>query len=494
MKFSEKMIAKAGSMQRFLVIVITFVFTVFMGVIYLLTAHQSEHEIDEIFDSQLAHSAFILFNLFAESVPNIDQKSAYLPIVYHGFDDPRANNAVIEDNDALNDDKHQLESFIYENKLAYQVFNEQGKLLIKSSSAPDITFSDKKQGYSNIQIADDKWRVYTLYDKDWKFWLYVAESESIRDELISDISKQIVLPALLAFPVFLGLLFAIIRFGLAPLKQLVNSINRREAYSLKPINMEVIPQELTPVLDAINAMITRLDDALTREKRLTADTAHELRTPLSVVLIHAQNALNNSNEKDRDIALVELEKGIKRVARLLEQLLTLSKISPETIPKTTIKFHQLCQNISAEMAVKIMSKQQELELICAQQDQEICLSGSEFLLEILLRNLLDNASQYSPEKGLIKLTLQQADKQAILTVEDSGNGIDSALYSRLTERFYRQYQQQGKGAGLGLTLVKNIVDFHQGRLSFGKSSLGGLQVKVIVPVSCCEPDICCKKE
>ena len=200
-----------------------------------------------------------------------------------------------------------------------------------------------------------------------------------------------------------------------------------------------------------------------------------------MVLIHAQNALNNSNEKDRDLALFELDKGIKRVARLLEQLLTLSKISPETIPKTEIKFHQLCQGILAEMAVKVMDKQQELELFCAAEDQNLSLSGSEFLLEILIRNLLDNASQYSPEKGAIKLTIARSAKQILFTVEDSGIGIDPALYPRLTERFYRQYQQQGKGAGLGLTLVNNIVEFHQGTLSFAKSSLGGLQVKITMP-------------
>ena len=481
MKFSQRLMIKVGSIKRFLVLVITLVFTVFMAAIYLLTAYQAEHEIDEIFDAQLAHSAFILLDLFAERVPSIDQASLYLPIIYHGFDEPSSVGVVIEDDDAENDSQQENESFIYQNKLAYQVVNQQGKLLIKSSSAPDITFADKKQGYSDLQIEGERWRVYTLYDKEWKFWLYVAESESIRDELSTDISQQIVLPALIAFPVFLLLLIAIIGLGLAPLQQLVNSINRREAYSLKTINMEVIPQELTPVLNAINALIMRLDDALIREKRLTADTAHELRTPLSVVLIHAQNALNNSNEKDRDLALFELDKGIKRVARLLEQLLTLSKISPETIPKTEIKFHQLCQGILAEMAVKVMDKQQELELFCAAEDQNLSLSGSEFLLEILIRNLLDNASQYSPEKGAIKLTIARSAKQILFTVEDSGIGIDPALYPRLTERFYRQYQQQGKGAGLGLTLVNNIVEFHQGTLSFAKSSLGGLQVKITMP-------------
>jgi len=481
MKIINALSVKSGSIKGFLVSVITLLFIVYLGGVYLLSERQTKHEINEIFDAQLAHSAFILFNLLGESVATIDQTSQSLPIIYHGFEEnSAADNKEMKDISGGDEYKNN-ESFIYQNKLAYQVFNQQDKLLIKSSSAVDVAFANKKQGYSNLQIDDEMWRVYALYEQNLGFWLYVAESESIRDELSQEIAQQIVLPALVVFPFFLLLLVLIIRSGLSPLEQLVKSINRREAYSLKTIDLKVIPQELSPVLNAINALITRLDDALTREQRLTADTAHELRTPLSVVLIHAQNALCSNNEADRDIALRELDKGVKRVARLLEQLLTLSKISPETIPKTEIKFHQLCQNIVAEMAVKIINKQQELALCCDFHDQDVSILGSEFLLEILIRNLLDNASQYTPEKGTINLTIKKDNQQMLFMVEDSGKGIDPALYSRLTERFYRQYQQQGKGAGLGLTLVNNIVEFHQGELHFERSALGGLRVIVTIP-------------
>ncbi|MCG6200863.1 ATP-binding protein [Psychromonas antarctica] len=467
MKFSDALLVKSGSIKYFLLIVITLLFTFYLVAVYLISAHRAKHEIDEIFDAQLAHSAFILFNVLGENVSLIDQTNLHLPIVYHGFEV----------------DKRAVRDAVRQNKIAYQVFNQQGKLLIKSSSAPDVAFSDKKKGYSSLQIKGRLWRVYTLYDEDLDFWLYVAESGAIRNELSEGISvKIIMLPALVIFPIFLLLLAAIIRFGLAPLEQLVSSINRREAYSLKTIDLNIIPKELSPVLNAINALITRLDDALTREQRLTADTAHELRTPLSVVLIHAQNALNSDNEVDRDIALRELDSGVKRVARLLEQLLTLSKITPETLPQKALIFHQLCQNILAEMAVKIINKNQELVLCCEKEDQGICLLGSEFLLEILIRNLIDNASQYTPDKGVIKLTIKRAGQQMLLVVEDSGIGIDPALYIRLTERFYRQHQQQSKGAGLGLTLVNTIVEFHQGELSFAKSPLGGLQVTIRMPI------------
>jgi two-component system sensor histidine kinase QseC len=272
-----------------------------------------------------------------------------------------------------------------------------------------------------------------------------------------------------------------VRLGLAPLQQLVLSINKRDEHSLQAIQLDVVPSELRPVLEAINGLINRLQSALTREKQLTADTAHELRTPLSVVLIHAQNAINNNSETQRNSALNELEKGVKRVARLLEQLLTLSKINPEMIPKTELNLHHLTQTVMAEVAVKVMAKNQELILDCDPEIQNKMLLGSDFLLEILIRNLVDNASQYTPEEGQIKLTINKLDSGLQLVVEDSGIGIDSKLYSRLTQRFYRQHQQHGKGAGLGLTLVSDIVEFHQGKLTFDSSDLGGLLVKVNLP-------------
>lgn len=480
MKLTTKLMLKAGSIQRFLVVLISLLFCIYLGSSYLLSKEQTKHEIDELFDPQLAHSAFLLFDLLGESIPNIDQQSDSLPIIYHNFYGNMSRHAV-QDRAQIGKQNDVDDLFIYENKFAYQVFNEQQKLLLKSSSAPNHPFAKNQQGYSQFTVGGNVWRVYSLYDKELKFWLYVAENESIRDELTQEIVEQITLPSIVIFPVFLLLLMVSVRLGLAPLKQLVASINKRDENSLEAIQLDVIPSELRPVLEANNGLIIRLQSALTREKQLTADTAHELRTPLSVVLIHAQNALNNHSELQRNSALNELEKGVKRVARLLEQLLTLSKINPEMIPKTVLNLHHLTQSVMAEMAVKIMEKNQELILDCAAEVQSCTLLGSDFLLEILIRNLLDNASQYTPEAGQIKLTISKQNSELQLVVEDSGIGIDSKLYDRLTQRFYRQHQQQGKGAGLGLTLVRDIVEFHQGKLTFDTSDLGGLLVKVSLP-------------
>ena len=474
MKFNFKELNKFGSIEKFLLIIISILFTVYIGSAYLLGKYQTRHEVNEIFDPQLTHSAFLLFDLLGESVANIDQTSDYLPIIYHNFGGRKKGEEFSAHHTAEGGD------FIYENKFAYQVFNDSGKLLIKSSSSPEKPLSSMTEGFSSIMIGHEQWRVYSLYDKDLGFWLYVAEDEFLRNKIADEISAQIPLPALIITPLFLILIIIFIRIALAPLKQLVSSINRQDTRNLSVMKFNVIPKEIKPVVEAINSLILRLEDALIREKRLTADTAHELRTPLSVVLIHAQNALNNHSEKERNTALESLDKGVKRVARLLEQLLTLSKINPETMPRKSINLYQLTQQTMAEMAIKVMQKKQEISLHCDRHTEGEQCDGNTFLLEILMRNLIENASQYTPTNGEIKITISNIDQELTLSVEDSGVGVDPKFYSKITERFYRQNQQQGKGTGLGLTLVNNIVKYHQGTINFEKSLLGGLQVNVVL--------------
>lgn len=456
------------SINRFLIIGILSFTIFYISAIYFLSQRQAVHEIEELFDAQLSHSSYILKNLLGESVSTIDQESDYLPVVYYGFDEQE-----IPSSNAL----------FYQKKIAYQIYNLAGQLLISSGSAPNVRFSSEEVGYSDIRIKQDNWRVFTLYDEDWNFWLHVAESQSIREELATDIAKQTLWPGLAMLPFVLLLLTFIIRLALKPLKQLTVNIKKRDPKNLTAISLLQTPKEIRPVVDELNGLFIRLNDAISREQRLTADAAHELRTPLSVIMLHAQNAMAALNEEDRNNALKELETGVKRVSRLLEQLLTLSKVSPETIPVDGLVFYPLCQEVMAQMALSVMEKQQDIELICDEVTQSVKITGSHFLLEILLRNLIDNAREYSPQQGYIRLSLIKKDRYLEILIEDSGPGVKPEHYARLTDRFYREHQNKGKGAGLGLSLVKSIVDFHHGQIHFSQSSLGGLGIRVLLPIN-----------
>jgi len=468
-----KKISVNSSIKRFLIISILSFTTLYLVAIYFISTHKARHEIEELFDAQLAQSSYILLNLLGDSVSTIDQNSKHLPVVYHGLNESR-----VQDKNAL----------LYEKKVAYQIWNGKGKLLIKSGSAPLTHLSKNKEGYSRIEVKNqdgslESWRVFTLYDDDWDFWLHAAESVSIREELATDISRHTLKPGVMILPfVLLSLLF-IIRFGLHPLKQLTQNIKTREVNNLSAIELEHTPVEMKPVVDSLNELFSRLEDAITREQRLTADAAHELRTPLSVIMIHAQNAIKSDDESMRNQALHELEIGVKRVSRLLEQLLTLSKISPDTIPVEILTFYPLCQEVVAQMAPKVMAKDQDISLLCDSRLEGVKLNASAFLLEILIRNLIDNASQYTPNNGQVELSIQVHDNFLALIIEDSGPGVPMDKMEKLTDRFYRQHQQAGSGAGLGLALVNSIISFHGGRLEFGTSALGGLKVQAKLPLS-----------
>ncbi|MEH6347624.1 MAG: ATP-binding protein [Bermanella sp.] len=472
MKGLIKKISVNSSIKRFLIISILSFTTLYLVAIYFISTHKARHEIEELFDAQLAQSSYILLNLLGDSVSTIDQNSKHLPVVYHGLNESR-----VQDKNAL----------LYEKKVAYQIWNGKGKLLIKSGSAPLTHLSKNKEGYSRIEVknndgSSEMWRVFSLYDDDWDFWLHAAESVSIREELARDISRHTLKPGVIILPfVLLSLLF-IIRFGLHPLKQLTQNIRTREVNNLSAIELAHTPVEMKPVVDSLNELFSRLEDAIKREQRLTADAAHELRTPLSVIMIHAQNAIKSDDESVRDLALHELEIGVKRASRLLEQLLTLSKISPDTIPVETLKFYPLCQEAVAQMAPKVMAKDQEISLQCDTSLERITLNASAFLLEILIRNLIDNASEYTPKQGQIELLISVVKGKLTLVVQDSGSGVSQENLGKLTDRFFREHQQTGSGAGLGLALVNSIVTFHGGALEFGPSPLGGLKVQASFPL------------
>ena len=457
-----------SSINRMLMVGVLSFTIIYISAVYVLSQKQSVHEIEELFDAQLAHSSFILMNLLSESISTVNPKSEFLPIVYHGFDEfslPSKN------------------ALFYQKKVAYQIYSQQDKLLVISGSAPKKRFAEKTLGYSNTDINGETWRVFSLYDEDWDFWLHVAESATIRDELAHEIAKQTLWPAIALLPIVLLLLTLIIRSSLKPLKQLTANIKKRDPKNLTPIKLEHTPKEMKPVMEALNNLFGRLSDAISREQRLTADAAHELRTPLSVIMLHAQNAMAALSDEERDSALKELEFGVKRVSRLLEQLLTLSKVSPEIIPKEPLIFYPLCQEVMAQIAVSIFEKDQELELVCLDENRDLYVHGSAFLIEILLRNLLDNAKEYAPNNGLIKIHINKRDKFLLLYVEDNGDGVSEKNIQRLTDRFYREHQNKGKGAGLGLSLVRSIVEFHGGEIEFNQSPLGGLGVLIKLPLA-----------
>ena len=246
--------------------------------------------------------------------------------------------------------------------------------------------------------------------------------------------------------------------------------------------MAGVPEEVSPLVGALNDLFVRLEQAFNSERRFTADAAHELRTPLAALKIQAQVALRAGNETERQVALENVLRGVDRATRLLEQLLTLARVDPETAAASyaPVDLHDLAASAIKDVAQMAHAKHIELSLEAA----PTCLvSGDAAQLALLLRNLLDNAIRYTPEAGRVSVAIQQG-LGVELQIRDSGPGIPAAERERVLQRFYRIPGSGMEGSGLGLSIVQRIVELHGARLALADNAPGpGLLVKVIWPPS-----------
>ena len=217
-----------------------------------------------------------------------------------------------------------------------------------------------------------------------------------------------------------------------------------------------------------------------REKRWIADAAHELRTPLSILRVHAENAASAENDLERNQSLLQLTFGVDRSTRIVSQLLALARLEHQrTVIKTETDVLAISRSMIAGILPLAWKKHIEISLDVEDDKSWNCYIESNHI-EILLQNLISNAIKFSPNESMIHVAWIQSGNQVELNVIDSGKGVNQDDLQRLTERFFRCGEVEG--AGLGLSIVKNIVDKYQGSLFFKETKPNGLTVCVRLPV------------
>ncbi|MCM2331354.1 MAG: ATP-binding protein [Pseudomonas sagittaria] len=449
----------------------------------------AQHEIEELFDAQLAQGARLLEGMVGRDLPPatraaLQQALDAALLVEHDLDDPDAR----------------VEGHRYETKLAFQVLDDQGQVLLHSASAPPTLLPRLLQllgavdgkaqplsaraaqliGYHDVSLEDGRWRLFLRQDLADRHWILVAEREDVRGELVGKITLRSLLPDLIGLPLLALLVWSAIGLGLRPLQQVVGLIRARDAENLSPLTLAPLPQELEPMVAALNRLLLQVTGLLEREKRFLADAAHELRTPLAVLRIHAQNALEASEAADREAALQQLGAGVERATRVVTQLLTLARLEPSAL-QTAMRELDLAPYVREELAELIplaLEREQELSLDYDEAADYRLLADAPSL-GTLLQNLVGNAVQYTPHGGQVAVSLQAEAQRVCLRVADSGPGVPAEQREQLFRRFYRQ--GEGQGAGLGLSIVQRIVELHRGEIRLGEASLGGLEVAVWLP-------------
>lgn len=369
-----------------------------------------------------------------------------------------------------------------DSSLLFQIWHND-QLIITSAHSVTKPIAEFKPGYSESNFLSQRWRTYSQYFASSERWVIVAQPMNRRFELAEGMILAAVTPLVLAIPVLAIVIYFIINSGLRPLRNLSQHLQTKKVNDLSAVHLDQDVKELRPVLNTLNQLFERLNTAFIREKRFASDAAHELRTPLSVLKINAHNLGHElSAHKIDSTNLVDLENGIERMGHVVEQILLLNRVNPDQyrICFTELNLKRLCQKTISSIYPQIAGKQQEIEFI----GNDTFIMGDEFSLGVLLQNLIANASKYSPTEAKISVTLLKTTTQTILTVEDSGPGIDESEYKRIFERFYRvggdQHASAESGCGLGLAISQHIANLHNATFELAKSkTLGGLSISLI---------------
>ncbi|EPL11234.1 ATP-binding protein [Pseudomonas sp. CF161] len=408
-------------------------------ILSLFNLHDSNHEIAEVYDAQLAQNARLLLGVM--HMPLASKERGEL---YQAF------------NKALGDAMPRVDGHPYESKIAFQVWNNQGEVLVHTASAPAFSTPPTAPGFSDVlDLNNRQWRAFILEDSANNLRIWVGERGDVRSDLVERIVRHTLWPNVLGSLILAAMVWLAIGWGLKPLANMAAILRARHSGSLEPLQLQPLPSELEPMQAALNRMLAQIQQVLGRERRFIADAAHEMRTPLAVLRVHAQNLLEAGTEQERRESLMHLINGVDRTSRLVNQLLTMARLEPQSVAKElpSIDLLGTIRESLVQMTPWLLNK--GLELVF-EADDEACPARVEAAtINIALNNLVTNAANFSPEHGVITVRLKRQAQHIELSVEDQGPGIDESQRERLFERFYSRGNDQG--AGLGLTIVQAIA-------------------------------------
>lgn len=433
-------------------------------ILTIVNVHDSNHEIAEVYDAQLATNARLLQGVMR--MPLARQEHAQL---YQAF------------NQALGQADPKVDGHPYESKIAFQVWDLQGNLLVHTPSAPTLTHAPQYTGFSDIDdLGRHQWRTFVLKDEQHNLLIWVGERDDVRSDLVNRIVRHTVLPNLIGSLLLMMAIWLAIGWGLKPLADLAATLRGRHPGSLEPLQLAPLPSELEPMQAALNRLLGQIQDVLSRERRFIADAAHEMRTPLAVLRVHAQNVLEAHNEEQRRESLNYLIVGVDRTTRLVNQLLTIARLEPGAgLPATTrTDLVKTVRDSLVQLTPWVLSRGLELSFDTS---EEVCVITTDVsAIDIALQNLVTNAVNFSPPGGQINVTLRVSGKRFQLAVTDQGPGIDEAERERLFERFYSRANDQG--VGLGLTIVQAVAMRLGGEIRLENVSPHGLHAVMDLPL------------
>ena len=355
-----------------------------------------------------------------------------------------------------------------------QAWTPDGRLVYESH--PQIQMpATGVEGFSDVKTKLGTWRVFATWHRGLS--IQVAQHRLARDALAFNAAWRTLLPFLVALPFMGWLIWVLVGREVKVLARTAKDVARRTPESLEPIASKAVPDEVQPLVGALNGLMARLGDALGQQRTFIADAAHELRTPLTALRLQLQLAERARDDAERERAHAMLREGIARATHVVEQLLALARADPQVASTAATRFDlaELARTVADVQRPAAEAKGLALEV---EADRPVETSGDRPAIRSMLENLVDNAIRYTPG-GTVSLRCYGGVDTAVLEVEDTGPGIAAEERERVFDRFYRSESATEGGSGLGLAIVRRIAERHGGKVELlDRAGSPGLLVRV----------------
>jgi two-component system sensor histidine kinase QseC len=416
------------------------VITLSLLLIYSLGFFNTKNEIQEILDANMAKSAKLV-----------------LALIYHEIEEEEKEGFLEDFEEQIN----QRVLHKYESQIYIQVWHKGN--LVYNSNRENHSRKPKKEGFADLLIDGRNWRQFTLFDQKKNIEIVMLEAYEIRNELMWRILASPFIPLGISTLMILLIWFFIDKkigvLNILSNKIVQTSPNKLEVFDLNP------PLEIKPLVDSLNHLILRLADSIQSERRFTDYAAHELRTPLAVIKTHVQLLIKDKKKAQDEEYLRDLEKAVERMIHLINQILILSRLEPESLD---VKREDLLLNEIIIAEINNLEKDahdKEITFNFMATNKKVYF-GNKTYVEIMIRNLLDNAVKYAEFGSEIRIDLEFNNSGIAIKISNFGEFVDELQREKIFDVFYRIKSSDVLGCGLGLAIAKKIVRLHKGKITF----------------------------
>lgn len=370
-----------------------------------------------------------------------------------------------------------------ESRVILQVLQPAGVTSNPGNSTLDLP-GNLPDGIQTVTVNDETWRIL-VKPLDSGARIAVGQQTSVRNEIARNSAMRTLLPFVVLIPILLLLVSELIRQMFKPVKQLALDLDQRDPQDLREVADQHVPSEIHPFVIAINRLLSRVAQSMAVQRRFLADAAHELRSPLTALSLQAERlALSDLSAQARQ-RLDALQSGLQRSRQLLDHLLALARAQESVKDQaSTVSVRRIAHQVIEDLMPLAQAKNIDLGMVG---EKDANLRVSEIDLKTLIKNLLDNAIHYTPTDGKIDLHIRSFMGKTILQIEDTGTGIPEEERERVFDPFYRILGNDEVGSGLGLSIVKAIVDRLGAEVTLqyvNEQKKTGLSVVVEFPKDC----------